>query len=713
MNQVTIDAINEFINKIQYYIGQQGYLVSIKNKSYDTDEFDLLSELIYVLDYFDKISSTDQTDAEVIALIDFFEARYNLNNLPYIVYPKRISNILSGNGVPSSPSSSPNGIEDAPLDNILYGRKNKQWVEIPSVLSQITQTETNNWNESYSWGDHSLAGYALTSQLHNAVTIGVANGLSLNQQILSLSLATTSTNGAMSAQDKTRLDSLFNDQHDPVTLNQSNGLSLVGQALSLNLATVSSAGAMSSADKVKLNSLENHDEVTIGTSNGLSLTDQVLSLSLATTLNAGAMSSSDKVKLNSLSNYTHPSGFTNQPTAPLNGANVISQVQVNTEGHVTGVSVRQLSLTNLGVTKGSLTKQDDTNVILTLGGTPTDSLFEDVSLTLGWTGELSVERGGTGASTFTSGQILVGNGINPITTISRNGIDTRTTFPAQAHSLTSHTDVSLTNPQAGQVLIYQGGIWINSTLTSAGVSITETDPVFVAWRDTQRTANTFYSGPNGTSGIGSFRSIVREDLPNIYVRFDTNSQGLTQTQKDNVLTNIGAQASFNTGDITGDSIITLTENTSRLVGNTTMTITHADSGWVAKTNLEGAVVLSNLTVNSTGHISDWTTRILTLEDLGFVAFDPSTIESTLTDHESRIATLELNFPLLNGDKNYVHVQNTSAAIWTITHNMNKKPSVTIIDSAGSIILCKLTYIDLNVIELDFNGTLTSGEAILN
>jgi hypothetical protein len=52
------------------------------------------------------------------------------------------------------------------------------------------------------------------------------------------------------------------------------------------------------------------------------------------------------------------------------------------------------------VTPSALTKTDDTNVTLTLGGTPATALLEATSLTLGWTGELSTSRGGTGLSTI-------------------------------------------------------------------------------------------------------------------------------------------------------------------------------------------------------------------------------------------------------------------------------------------------------------------------
>lgn len=62
--------------------------------------------------------------------------------------------------------------------------------------------------------------------------------------------------------------------------------------------------------------------------------------------------------------------------------------------------------------KAALTKTDDTNVTLTLGGTPTTSLMKAVSLTLGWTGQLSVSRGGTGlSSSGSTGQILRSNGV--------------------------------------------------------------------------------------------------------------------------------------------------------------------------------------------------------------------------------------------------------------------------------------------------------------
>jgi hypothetical protein len=63
----------------------------------------------------------------------------------------------------------------------------------------------------------------------------------------------------------------------------------------------------------------------------------------------------------------------------------------------------------IGVTGSALTRTNDTNVTVTLGGSPTNALLSPVSLALGWNGQLSVDRGGTGQSSFTDGELLIGN----------------------------------------------------------------------------------------------------------------------------------------------------------------------------------------------------------------------------------------------------------------------------------------------------------------
>ena len=56
---------------------------------------------------------------------------------------------------------------------------------------------------------------------------------------------------------------------------------------------------------------------------------------------------------------------------------------------------------------GTLSKVDDTNITLTLGGTPAAALFNSVSITAGWTGTLAATRGGTGLGSLGSAKSIL------------------------------------------------------------------------------------------------------------------------------------------------------------------------------------------------------------------------------------------------------------------------------------------------------------------
>lgn len=66
----------------------------------------------------------------------------------------------------------------------------------------------------------------------------------------------------------------------------------------------------------------------------------------------------------------------------------------------------------------ALTKVDDTNVTLTLGGSPATALGVAASITAGWTGTLAVARGGSGTGTLTG--LLQGNGTSAFTVVTNS-----------------------------------------------------------------------------------------------------------------------------------------------------------------------------------------------------------------------------------------------------------------------------------------------------
>ena len=67
------------------------------------------------------------------------------------------------------------------------------------------------------------------------------------------------------------------------------------------------------------------------------------------------------------------------------------------------------------------------------------------------------------------------------------------------------------------------------------------------------------------------------------------------------------------------------------------------------------------------------------------------------------------------DKHYYHNQSSPSATWTITHNLGKVPSVSIIDSGGKLVYGIVELAignELNELTITFNGAF-SGKAYLN
>jgi len=73
-------------------------------------------------------------------------------------------------------------------------------------------------------------------------------------------------------------------------------------------------------------------------------------------------------------------------------------------------------------TPSALTKTDDTNVTLTIGGTPLTALLQATSLTLGWSGQLAIARGGTGGGLYAGWDLISTATASSSTTIDFTGL---------------------------------------------------------------------------------------------------------------------------------------------------------------------------------------------------------------------------------------------------------------------------------------------------
>ena len=64
------------------------------------------------------------------------------------------------------------------------------------------------------------------------------------------------------------------------------------------------------------------------------------------------------------------------------------------------------------------------------------------------------------------------------------------------------------------------------------------------------------------------------------------------------------------------------------------------------------------------------------------------------------------------DKEFIFTQSSAGSNWSINHNLNKFPSVTVVDSANNIVIGDITYNDKNTLTINFTSSF-SGKAYLN
>lgn len=178
----------------------------------------------------------------------------------------------------------------------------------------------------------------------------------------------------------------------------------------------------------------------------------------------------------------------------------------------------------------ALTRTDDTNVTLTLGGTPATSLLAAVSLTLGWTGTLAIGRGGTGASTAvaafdnlapttTLGDTIFHNGTdnvrlagNTTTTrqfLSQTGTGTVSAAPAWATIAgTDVTGAALTKTDDTNVTLTLGGTPATALLRAASITVGWSGTLAVARGGSGRaSATAFMPIAGGTTTTGAHQSV--------------------------------------------------------------------------------------------------------------------------------------------------------------------------------------------------------------
>lgn len=80
-----------------------------------------------------------------------------------------------------------------------------------------------------------------------------------------------------------------------------------------------------------------------------------------------------------------------------------------------------------------------------------------------------------------------------------------------------------------------------------------------------------------------------------------------------------------------------------------------------------------------------------------IVYLETTSEQVIESEERMFVTQEEKQAI----KNYTHNQVSASKIWTIGHNLNRFPQVTIVDSANSMVMGEVKYISTDILQVEF------------
>jgi hypothetical protein len=113
-------------------------------------------------------------------------------------------------------------------------------------------------------------------------------------------------------------------------------------------------------------------------------------------------------------------------------------------------------------------------------------------------------------------------------------------------------------------------------------------------------------------------------------------------------------------------------------------------------------------------------RLSTTNSTSFKLFDGTNLDSVTQGETVTFESANAGLSIVVSDNKltftaktaYVHTQTVAAAVWTITHNLGKYPSVSIVDSANDEVIGEVRYTNTNQVVVTFSAAF-SGKAFLN
>ncbi len=144
---------------------------------------------------------------------------------------------------------------------------------------------------------------------------------------------------------------------------------------------------------------------------------------------------------------------------------------------------------------------------------------------------------------------------------------------------------------------------------------------------------------------------------------------------------------------------------------------------VEEDNLLSSLVLSPVSEDGTSTVGSTTTYDFETGQANVVASqDNFNVEIALVDNVGPVMSVNgktgdvvIDYPDIGTNPvnhvRYTHIQSTIAEEWTINHNLNFYPNVTVLDNASRILETDLVYLNANTVKIVMNSA-SSGTAYL-
>ena len=102
----------------------------------------------------------------------------------------------------------------------------------------------------------------------------------------------------------------------------------------------------------------------------------------------------------------------------------------------------------------------------------------------------------------------------------------------------------------------------------------------------------------------------------------------------------------------------------------------------------------------------------TISDLGIANFKDGTVLEEVRLEGASNDKLVTEKAVSDSLKTYIFEQGIASTTWVVTHNLNRFPSVVVVDSAGTQFMTQIHYDSLNQLTISMNGA-TTGKVYLN